>query len=448
MKKNDEFILPVTDLTDLGSGFGRAPDGSAVFVPGTVPGDRVLCHLIKVNKQYAVGKLLRVETPSPYRTAPECPVFGSCGGCSLCHITPDYEREMKKRFVEAALRKEGLTVSVRDVRSTGRRDRYRNKVQLPLSPDGKIGFFAPHSHRVIELPDGDCRLQHPAFTPVIRTLGEWVKESGISCYDEKTGKGLLRHLCLRTNADGSELLLILVLNGRALPRKAERALLDALSVHPAVCSVWLSENTENTNVILGEHFTHLSGAPYITDALLGRSFAISPRSFYQVNHDGCELLYATAIEKAAPFLRGGKKLVDLFCGIGTVGICMAADIGDCELLGVEIIPEAVENARENAVRNGLGDRAAFLCGDANDPALDGADVVVVDPPRAGLEPRLITRLAALRPEAILYISCSPATLARDLRLFAGHGYTADSVQPVDMFPCTGHVETVVLMSKV
>ena len=441
MQKNDEFVLRITDLTDLGSGVGRAPDGSAVFVPGTAPGDEILCHIIKVSKNYAVGRVAALRGLSPYRVTPDCAAFSRCGGCTMRHLSPEYELRKKREFVEAALRKEGLAIPVAPVLSVGKRAGYRNKVQLPVSPAGEIGYFAPHSHRVVEC--ADCKLHHPALTPVIGALRRFVRESGVSCYDEQTGKGLLRHLFLRCNHDGSEIMVGLVINGETLPQSGK--LLQILAEFSAVKSVFLSHNTARTNVILGDRTTLLQGTPTITDTLLGLPFAISPEAFYQVNHDGCELLYTVAAEKAA--LRPGERLIDLFCGIGTVGLTMAARTEGVTLTGIEIVPQAVENAKANAARCGMADRATFLCGDANHPALAAADVVVVDPPRAGLDAALVDTLAALAPDRIVYISCAADTLARDLRRFAEKGFTCSEIQPVDMFPGTGHVENVTLLKR-
>lgn len=443
-RKNDLLPLVIEDVTSLGSGVGHTGEGVAVFVPGTVPGDTVLCRIIKCTKSYLVGKTEELRSPSPHRVDPGCAAAGKCGGCSLRMMDYESELALKEAFLRAALRKERLTLPVLPILTAGKRDGYRNKVQYPVTgmPDGsvRIGYYAPHSHRVV--PSEDCPMHHPALSRVLSLLRRYIDESGISGYREETHEGLLRHLFLRTNHDGSEIAVCLVINGDELPEK--ELLLSILREDPAVKSVWFSVQKEKTNVILGEECHLLAGKPSIEDTLLGMRFGISLRSFYQVNHDGCEILYKEAAKRAA--LRRGDRLLDLYCGIGSIGICLAGMTGGVKLTGVEICPEAVENAGENAVRNGIRD-AEFLLGDADRPALPPADVVTVDPPRSGLAPELIPRLAALSPRGIVYISCAPDTLARDLRLFRAHGYTAGALQPVDMFPGTGHVETVCLLSR-
>jgi 23S rRNA (uracil1939-C5)-methyltransferase len=342
--------------------------------------------------------------------------------------------------VEGFLLKAGVKAEVLPLLSAGETAGYRNKVQYPTR-DGKLGYYANHSHRVVE-KEG-CALHHPAMEPVIRTVAEFIKSEKISCYEEESGKGLLRHVYLRTNRDGSEMLLTLVINGEKFP-KAEKLVALLKERHPSVTGVLLNINKKKTNVILGSEYLLLAGKDTMTDSLLGCEFEMAPASFYQVNRKGTELLYSKVIEFAD--LQGGEIVADLFCGIGTIGICLAKNAEVKELVGIEVVPEAVENAKKNAARNGI-ENAKFYCGDANHPALKKADVVIVDPPRKGLDKGLIEHLTALSPRKIVYVSCDPATLARDLAVFYENGWQIGTLQPVDMFPRTGHVESVVSLTR-
>ena len=440
MKKNGEIRLSVTDMNDLGYGIGHF-DGKAVFVRGAVAGDEARVKIIKDRKTYCVGRCEELLTPSDRRVLPECRFFPACGGCAFRHASYAYEKELKAGFVASYLKKEGLSdLRVLPVLSTGQTSGYRNKVQFPYR-DGRMGYFAGHSHRVVT--DHRCALHHPAFAALLDELAAFFEKEKIEGYDETTGKGLLRHVVLRCGQNGKEILLTLVLTRADFPKTNELTAL--LSRHPAVRGLYYNINKENTNVIFGDRFLHILGEKTITDELLGCSFELSPASFYQVNHDACELLYRTVIDRAA--LTGGETVADLFCGVGTIGICMAKHTPLLKLIGVEIEEQAVENAKKNAERNGISN-AEFICGDANHPALEKADAAVVDPPRKGLDEALIAQLSALPMlKKIVCVSCAPDTLARDLARFRARGWTIGDLQPVDMFPRTGHVESVVLMSR-
>ena len=441
MKKNEYAEVLITDMNDLGYGVGRV-DNKVVFLPDAVTGEKLRVKIIKDAGSYFVARREELLEVSEKRAPSLCPAFPRCGGCAFCHIKREYELELKRNFVESFLKKEGLKdARVLPVKAVGGETGWRNKIQYPAR-DGQLGYYAPHSHRVI--PNDGCILHHPAAEPVLRGVADFLFRSGVSSYDEETGKGLLRHLCLRTNADASEMMLILVLNGEKL--FCAGALCAFLrEKYPDVKSVYLNVQKKNTNVIYGEKFILLDGKETITDELLGCSFELSPASFYQVNHDACELLYKEVIARAD--LRGGERVVDLFCGVGTIGICLCKHAPVGHLVGVEIVPQAVENARRNAERNGI-QNAGFVCGDANHPALKNADVVIVDPPRKGLDEALIAQLSSLETlQKIVYVSCGPDTLARDLAHFSARGWTFGELQPVDMFPKTGHVETVVLMTR-
>ncbi|MBE6529652.1 MAG: 23S rRNA (uracil(1939)-C(5))-methyltransferase RlmD [Ruminococcaceae bacterium] len=453
--KNDLFEIDITDLNNLGSGVGHTADGMVVFVPGAVTGDRVSARAIKVTKSYAVAKLETVVLPSPYRAKSDCSASLSCGGCVYRHVNYEYEKECKRNYVRSAFRKAGLQdVPVGELRSVGVLSGYRNKAQYPVGVDrnGNLfaGFFAANTHRVI--PIADCRLTPPLFGEICRAVLTLCDKALISAYNEQTGKGLLRHLYLRRNVKG-EVMLCLVVNGRELPHEKEFA--DAICRQfPQIVSLYVNVNRQNTNVILGEDYRLLAGLPYLEDVLCGLRFRISPQSFYQVNHDACELLYGIAKEKAD--LRGGERLVDLYCGIGTIGLSMIDRAKS--LVGVEIVPEAVDCAKENAALNNIAN-ATFLCADLseNEPMLarvakeTGEDfahsVVILDPPRKGTTRALIEEIAQNNVPKVLYISCNPDTLARDCAIFRENGYEIGEVTTVDLFPRTGHVETVVLMTK-
>ena len=442
IKKNDYAELEVIDTTNLGAGVARL-DGLTVFVTGGVTGDVVNCKIIKVTKNYLVARIEEFIKKSPYREEKvDCSVFSRCGGCAFRHVTYEYELEIKKNFVKSCMKKSGLDeVEVKDVLSTGKISGYRNKIQYPLSEQG-VGYYAAKTHNIINAKE-PCPLHDKVFDPVIESVTKFIKEKNISVYNEETGKGLLRHLYLRcTSGEDKKVMVCLVINSDRF--EFSRELVDALKGHKCVVGIMLCHNTKNTNVILSDRFTMLWGEDHIKDTLNGLEFKISPLSFYQVNHDGAELLYKTALDMAD--IRKGDTLADLFCGTGTIGLYFKKNSEAERLIGVEIVESAVVNAKENAKRNGI-DNAEFVCGDANTPELQGADVIIIDPPRKGAEAELIRQIADLSPRQVVYISCDPATLARDMAVFKTFGYTAESVTPVDMFPRTTHVESVACLSR-
>lgn len=452
LKKNDEITLTIDAMTAEGSGIGRH-DGMAVFVPNTAVGDTVLCHIIKAKKNYAVGKAYKVYEPSPDRVEPDCPVAGKCGGCCYRHISYEAElRYKRQRVVDAFERIAHLSVDVLPVRGSDETLRYRNKAQFPVQLDKShspmFGFYAANTHRVV--PCEDCLLQPELFGDVLTVVREWIIRRGITVYDEETHRGLLRHVYIRQGHYSQQLMVCLVVNGdpsASVPRLS--FLIDALKdTIPGFVSLSVNYNPAKTNVILGRETEVIYGDGAIEDELLGCTFRLSPRSFYQVNTPQAEVLYGCAAEKAG--LTGSEVLLDLYCGTGTIGLTMA---DRCKhLYGVEIVPEAVEDAKKNAAANGI-ENATFLCGDAADAAArlkaDGvqADVILVDPPRKGLSEQLVHTFADFAPAKVVYVSCDPATLARDCARFAERGYTTHEAQPVDLFPRTAHVETVVLLTK-
>ncbi len=450
-KKNDIFRVNVTALSNMGYGIAHLPDGMVIFVPGTVPGDVIDAKVIKIASGYAVGHLEAVITASPERPAePFCSAPASCGGCVYRDVTYERELQYKHDDVVASFRKAGLSdVTVEAVRATGVTTGYRNKGQYPVAAgkDGPVaGFYAAKTHRVIAAEA--CPLLPPVFADIMKTVCAFAKEYNVPAYDETTGKGLLRHVYLRMGFVSGQILVCPVINGKTLPHAD--ALVAALrEKFPAVCGIVLNHNMQNTNVVLGETYTTLWGTPYLTDVLCGLTLRIDPAAFYQVNHDATELLYGIAAEKTD--LQGTETLLDLYCGIGSIGLSMAHKVQS--VFGIEIVPEAAACAAQNAAANGITN-ARFVCGDASDAekflaaaAVDGTpvdpDVVVLDPPRKGTTPELIEAIAKRNVPKIVYISCNHETLARDCALFREKGYTLGTVTPVDLFPRTGHVETVI-----
>ncbi len=455
-QKNEIYTLNIEEINNLGSGVSHLPDsGIVVFINGAVTGDTVEAKLIKVNKTYCVARLERLIVHSPIRVGEAfCQAPLSCGGCVYRHITYEHELQLKKSYVKHAFIKAGLPdVEVEDVKSTGQIKGYRNKAQYPVG-SGKsgieAGFYAGKTHNIVKADC--CALQPDIFGDILRFLCDFATDNGISAYDEESGKGLLRHVYIRRGDKTGEIMLCLVLNGGELPCR-EMLVGSVTERFTDIKSILLNFNTKNTNVILGKEFKCIYGTPYIEDILCGKRFRISAGSFYQVNHDGCELLYNTAAEKAE--FKGGENVYDLYCGIGTIGLSMSDKVG--KIIGIEIVPEAVECAKLNARLNGVGN-AFYYCGDASsaEKMLGSAkaeigdvtpDVVILDPPRKGSTVELLEYIARSGVPKILYISCDPDTLARDCAVLSRLEYRIGTVTPVDMFPRTGHVETVVLLSR-
>ncbi len=455
LKKNSVISAQVTAVTNLGAGVCRAPDGKVVFVGGAVTGETVKVRIIKVTKGYYVGRLESIETPSPYRDASiVCTAAASCGGCAYRAITYAHELELKRKNVEAEFEKAGLaSVHVLPVAYAADENgapvvwHYRNKAQYRFAQTANgvtVGFYASGTHRVVA-GGAECPLQPRIFALIADFVCREATRLGLSVYAEESGKGLLRHLYLRSGSgEDGEILVCFVINGATLPHGEELARAVAQKF-PRVVGVVVNVNRKNTNIILGDEYETLWGKDRITDVFCGVRVEIAPAAFYQVNHDAAELLCKKAAELAD--LSGGEKLLDLYCGIGTVGFSMIH--GAAELTGVEIVPEAVACARRNAEANGIKN-ARFICADSADGVHDALksepDVVVVDPPRKGCDEELLRELTGSRTKKLVYISCNPATLARDAALLCAMGWSLSRVQPVDLFPRTGHVETVVLLS--
>ena len=454
LKKNAIHTVEITDLNNLGFGVAKI-DGMTVFVSGAVDGDLADVRVILVNKTYAVARVEKIHTPSPHRTDPLCRVKG-CGGCAYPAVSYAHEKALKENYVRHAFRKAGLKDTVvASLVSAEKESGYRNKAQYAVAPDrdGKCaaGFFAAKSHRLCEA--ADCPLQAPEFSPIVGSVLAFCNQNGILPYDEQRGAGFLRHIYLRRSTEG-RVLLTLVANGDTLPK--QKAFVDFLTEkHPEITGIYLNVNRESTNVICSDDYRHLWGDTHLYDTLCGVRLALSPASFYQVNHAAATLLY----EKAAALAEFGKEddILDLYCGVGSIGLSMAKRVRS--LVGVEIVPAAVECATKNAKANGI-ENARFLCADAGDAEALFASVkkgmgeayrpsgVILDPPRKGSTPDLLTYLAnTLRVPKILYISCNPDTLARDAKILCDHGYTMSEVTPVDLFPRTGHVESVVCLTR-
>lgn len=448
LKKNDRINLKIDSCSSNGSGVGKH-NGMAIFVPATAIGDEITAHILKVKKSYAFAKVESVITPSKDRIAPGCPVYLKCGGCVFSHMTYDAEKEIKSNHVKECFRRIGGVEPEFEAIIGGDSDkRYRNKAQYPVAIDReeiKTGFYSPHSHRVIHCPD--CLLQPEEFSGILEVFSDYIKENGVSVYDETAHRGLLRHIYIRKGTASGEIMVCAVINGKRLPNE-DKLVCTLIEKEKNIKSIIINSNTKDTNVILGEKCRTLWGGDSITDILCGLKFRISPLSFYQVNRNQAEKLYGKAAEYAG--LTGKETVLDLYCGAGTIGLSMAKNAK--EIIGVEIVPEAIEDAKINAELNGITN-ARFICGDAAQAAEilknEGVkpDVIILDPPRKGCSPDMIKTASEMKPDRIVYVSCDPATLARDCGIFKDLGYTAVKATPVDMFPRTGHVECCVLLSK-
>lgn len=451
LAKNQRIELNITAMSAEGVGIGRADDGMAVFVPYTAVGDSIRCHIVKVQKTMAFGIVDEVLMPSKHRTTEAvCPAFGKCGGCAYCHVTYEAELQYKwQRVADAISRIGGLSLIPQPIIGCDSPARYRNKAQYPVTAgengEPRIGFYAARSHRIVE--QRDCALQPECFATALKAVERWIKKAKVPLYDEATNKGLLRHIYIREGAASGEVMVCLVCTSGKLPQT--EVLITALrETLPGLCAVMVNINRRNTNVVLGEESFVLYGKPYITDVLCGMTFRLSPQSFYQVNRAQAERLYRKAAEAAA--LTGTETVLDLYCGTGTIGLSMANNAK--ALIGVEVVEAAVADARLNAAENGIAN-ARFIAEDAAHAAVqlerEGVrpEVVIVDPPRKGCDEALIDTVARLTPDRVVYVSCDPATLARDLKRFAQRGYVTREITPVDMFPRTAHVESVTLIER-
>ena len=449
-RKNDIIELNITALTSDGDGVGRAGE-LVFFVPNTAVGDTVLARVLKVKKNVGFARVEEILTPSPDRIAPDCPVSFSCGGCVYRHISYDAElRAKRQKVIDAVTRIGRLDASlVKDIIPSENIDGYRNKAMIPvgLNRDGEVvmGYYVRHSHHIMHCLR--CQLSPPVFNEIIGDVYDFLRHRPSAVYSPQNRRGI-RHIYLRYAETTGGVMFCIVAGAKRFD--GDTSLFHSLKEKYAqINSIVVNVNPDDTNVILGKNSYTVFGDDTITDTLCGLRFEIAPEAFYQINRSQAERLYRKAKEYAG--LSGRETLLDLYCGAGTIGLSMA---DSCKkLIGVEIIPEAIENAKKNAARNGVTN-ARFLCGDASQAAAmlknEGVrpDVIVVDPPRKGLTPELIDTIVQMSPDRVVYVSCDPATLARDLVQFTENNYSVKEITPVDMFPRTSHVEAVVMMSLI
>ena len=448
LKKNEIYRAAVTGFTSEGLGVCRV-EGCAVFVPNAAPGEEYDLRIEHVGKNAAHGKIVHIITKSPARVNRACPYAKQCGGCDFWHLTYEAECEIKAQRVLDALNRLGGQ-SLQSVPITGAKtcEGYRNKAQFPVAPLGAgltAGFFRKGTHEVI--PIDRCRIQPECADRAKTLVLRWAREYRVAPYDETTHTGLLRHIFVRHAAATGEVLVCLVVNGSRLPREKELVALLRAEL-PEVRSIALNCNTRRGNSVLGETTRILWGAEAIEDELCGLRFRISPRSFYQVNRDQAEVLYGKTLDAAA--LTGEETVLDLYCGTGTITLCAAKRAK--QAIGVEVVDAAIGDAKQNARRNGI-ENARFFCADAGQAAkqlsAEGIrpDVIIVDPPRKGVSADVIEAIAQMAPPRVVYVSCDPATLARDIKLLTAHSYKLTSAQALDLFPRCAHVETVALLEK-
>lgn len=450
-KKNDVVTVTIEDMGTDGEGIGKV-EGFTLFIKDALIGDVVEAKLMKVKKSYGYARLINIVTPSPDRVNPKCPVYRQCGGCQIQAMDYQAQLKFKERKVKGNLERIGgfEGISLEPIIGMENPYHYRNKAQFPVGTDktGEIvtGFYAGRTHNII--PNRKCYLGSEINETILEVVLEYMKKYNVSAYDESNGKGLVRHILVRTGFTSGEIMVCLVINGRKLP-KAEK-LIEALTKIHGMTSITLNINEKRTNVILGEEVLLLWGTTYIQDNIGDITYRISPLSFYQVNPVQTKKLYETALEYAD--LKGEETVWDLYCGIGTISLFLAQRAK--KVYGVEIVPQAIEDAKENALLNHI-DNAEFYVGKAEEvlPKLyesEGiyADVIVVDPPRKGCDEKCLETIVKMQPKRVVYVSCDSATLSRDLRYLCDRGYEVQRVRACDMFPMTGHVETVCLLSKV
>ena len=450
MKKDDLIELTIEDLGVDGEGIGKV-DGMAIFVKDAVPGDRVQAKVMKMKKSYGYARLMQVLDPSPERTESRCAFARQCGGCQLQAMTYEAQIDFKAKKVWNHLIRIGGLTDLAKPEIIGMDDpwRYRNKAQFPFGTDKGgnpvTGFYAARSHNIV--PCTECWLGVEENKVILEKILDHLKTHHISTYDEVSGKGLLRHVLIRKGFTTGEVMVCLILNGRAMPKFTE--LVDSLREVPGMTSITVNVNTKNTNVIMGTEMISVWGQDYITDYIGNIKYQISPLSFYQVNPVQTKKLYETALEYAD--LKGNETVWDLYCGIGTISLFLAQKAG--KVYGVEIVPQAIDDARQNAKLNGIKN-AEFFVGKAEEVLPEKyekegiyADVIVVDPPRKGCDTAALETMVKMKPDRIVYVSCDSATLARDVKWLGERGYEVKKVKACDMFPGTVHVETVVLLSK-
>ena len=447
LHRGDPLQVSIETATIDGSGVARV-DGQVVFVPGALPGEGCSVRIAHVGRSAVFAQLLSVLTPSVHRVEPDCPYFPLCGGCALRHMDYEQELALKQTHVQSCLtRIGGQTISALPITGAAQTDGYRNKVQFPVQEqDGRpvAGFFSGKTHRVI--PVRHCRIQPDCADAIRGAVLAWMEQYHIRAYDEQTHTGYIRHIYIRFGAESGQILVCIVANCAQLPKK-KQLVAALLAAEPGITTIVFSPNTKKGNTVLGTEFHPLYGDGTITDTLCGLQFRLSAPAFYQVNHAQAERLYEKAVQLAG--LTGNETVLDLYCGTGTITLCLARHAK--KAIGVEIVPQAIEDAKFNAAQNGM-ENAEFFCMDAGQAAKMLADrhtrpdVIVVDPPRKGVSADVIEEIGAMAPQRVVYVSCDPATLARDLNLLTAAGYTLQTAEAFDLFPRCAHVETVVLLS--
>ncbi len=447
LHRGDPLQVSIETATIDGSGVARV-DGQVVFVPGALPGERCSVRIAHVGRSAVFAQLLSVLTPSVHRVEPDCPYFPLCGGCALRHMDYEQELALKQAHVQSCLtRIGGQTISALPITGAAQTNGYRNKVQFPVQEqDGcpVAGFFSGKTHRVI--PVRHCRIQPDCADAIRGAVLAWMEQYHIRAYDEQTHTGYIRHIYIRFGAESGQILVCIVANCAQLPKK-KQLIAALLAAEPGITTIVFSPNTKKGNTVLGTEFHPLYGDGTITDTLCGLQFRLSAPAFYQVNHAQAERLYEKTVQLAG--LTGNETVLDLYCGTGTITLCLARHAK--KAIGVEIVPQAIEDAKFNAAQNGM-ENAEFFCMDAGQAAKMLADrrtrpdVIVVDPPRKGVSADVIEAISAMAPQRVVYVSCDPATLARDLKLLTAAGYTLQTAEAFDLFPRCAHVETVVLLS--
>ncbi len=444
MLKNTDTVIKIDDMGSEGAGVGRYSDGKAVFVPRSAVGDILDVKIIKETSGYLVAKINNIITPSPDRAECDCAYFDKgCGGCTFRHITYDAEQKAKLAFVKSALRDVDSDILPQSIH-TAKTLFYRNKAAYPVNSNLEFGYYAQRSHRVVT--HDRCLLEPDVFGKVAAHFCYLCRRYGISGYDEKSGKGIIRHIFMRSNRKG-DMLFMPVINASELPHGdiIAEEMMHKFNFIKGFC---VNINKQNTNVITGKQTYMLAGDEYIYETLLGKKFAVSAGSFFQVNPDACEILYGIVKQMA----EGAKILLDLYCGIGTIGLCAADD--NAMLCGVEVVEKAISDAHINMSLCGRNNKnTLFVCGDASvginecRKKFGSPDLIIVDPPRKGLSPEVIDGIADASPQKLIYVSCNPFTLGRDLKMLASRGFAPTRIECVDMFPRTNHVETVALLSQ-
>lgn len=448
LNKNQIYEATIVDYTAEGQGIAKV-EGCAVFVPNAIAGEVCRIRIEKAQKTWAAGRIVEILEKSHHRVQRSCAISASCGGCNFHHMDYEEETRLKAERVRQCLNRiGGESLEHVPILAAPATTCYRNKAQYPVAADKKgrayAGFFRAGTHSVVE--NDRCGILPAEMDGVKDAVVSYVNHYRVSVYDETVHKGLLRHIYVRRGVVSGQILVCLAVNGRKIPHPED--LIARLRKIPGFATLVLSVNTKKGNTVLGDEEVVLHGPGYIEDTLCGLTFRLSPKSFYQVNHHQAQRLYEAAIAQAE--ITKADTVLDLYCGVGTITLCMAKAAG--KVIGVEVVPQAVEDARENAKRNGI-ENAEFFCGDAGQAALEleskgiKADVVVVDPPRKGLNADTIEALARFAPRRIVYVSCDPATLARDVALLKERGYTLKNAMAADLFPRCAHVESVVTLSK-